>query len=612
MLQLAGLLVLGFLAQWLAWRIKVPAILPLIIVGLLVGPVSTLFTGDEGFFISKGPKLIDGDAIFQGKVLFDVVSLAVGLILFEGGLTLKLSEVKVLGKAVRNIIVIGSIVTMAGGTVAAMLIMDFSVQTALLFGSLIIVTGPTVIGPILRNVKPNFNITTILKWEGILIDPVGALIAILTYEFIISGTGGAQIGWIAFKTFAITIAVGIAIGWLMAWFVNFLIMRELIPKYLQNIVLLGLVIAAFALSNSIQHESGLLAVTIMGMALVNMKTSNLKEIISFNEDLVIILISFLFVLLSSRIDVVDIELVLTIKSFILFAVVVFVLRPLSVFLSTWGTNLTLKEKLFISYISPRGIVTAAVASIFSISLFQSKDYIIPLDEASMLLPLVFLVIVGTVVLQGLTAKPIAKLLGVTRKDPNGVVFLSADESARFVAKIIQKYNIPVLLADTSKANTREASMQQIPVYEGSILNEEAWEEVDFAQYGQLWAMTPNAEINALACRIVGEELDKGKVFRFISNREQETLNKDDYPKNILFEGRADFITFSHFIRKNPKIKEKQVNSREEVLSILDAVENKGKVIPLFVINDKNFIEPALAVTPLEVGKENTFVYLEIV
>lgn len=612
MLELAGLLVLGFLAQWLAWRIKVPAILPLIIIGLLVGPVSTLFTGDGDYLTSTGNKLIDGDSIFQGKVLFDVVSLAVGLILFEGGLTLKLSEVKVLGKAVRNVIIIGSVVTMAGGTVAAMLIMDFSVQTALLFGSLIIVTGPTVIGPILKNVKPNFNITTILKWEGILIDPVGALIAILTYEFIISGTAGAQIGWIALKTFAITIAVGIAIGWAMAWFVNLLITRELIPKYLQNIVMLGLVITAFALSNSIHHESGLLAVTVMGMALVNMKTSNLKEIISFNEDLVMILISFLFVLLSSRIDIVDIELVLTTKSFILFAVVVFILRPLSVFLSTWGTHLTLNEKIFLSYICPRGIVTAAVASIFSISLFQSKDYIIPLDEAAMLLPLVFLVIVGTVVLQGLTAKPVAKLLGVTRKEPNGVIFLSADESARFVAKILQKYNVPVLLADTSKANTREASMQQIPVFEGSILNEDSWEEIDFAQYGQLWALTPNAEINALACKIVGQELVKDKGFRFISNREQETLNKEDYPKNILFEGRADFITFSHFIRKNPTIKELKVNNREEVLTILDAKENKGKIIPLFVINGANFIEPALATTPLEVGKENKFIYLQIV
>ncbi|WP_338792416.1 sodium:proton antiporter [Bernardetia sp. Wsw4-3y2] len=611
MLELAGLLVLGFFAQWLSWRIKVPAILPLIIIGLLVGPVSTLFTGDEGYLVSKGPKLIDGDSIFQGQVLFDVVSLAVGLILFEGGLTLKLSEVKVLGKAVRNIIVIGSVITMAGGTVAAMLIMDFSVQTALLFGSLIIVTGPTVIGPILRNVKPNFNITTILKWEGILIDPVGALIAILTYEFIISGTAGSQIGFIALKTFAITIAVGIAIGWVSAWLGNILISKELVPKYLQNIVMLGLVISSFALSNSIQHESGLLAVTIMGMALVNMKTSNLKEIISFNEDLVIILISFLFVLLSSRIDIVDIELVLTTNSFILFAVVVFILRPLSVFLSTWGTNLTLNEKIFLSYICPRGIVTAAVASIFSISLFQSKDYIIPLDEAAMLLPLVFLVIVGTVVLQGLTAKPIAKLLGVTRKEPNGVAFLSADESARFIAKILQKYNIPVLLADTSKANTREASMQQIPIYEGSILNEEAWEELDFAQYGQLWAMTPNAEINALACRILGEELVKDKVFRFISNREQETLNKEDYPKNILFDGRADFISFSHFIRKDPEIKEIKVNSREDVLNTLETKENKGKVIPLFVINDKNFVEPALALTPLEIGKETKFIYLKI-
>jgi len=581
MLELAGLFVLGFMAQWLAWRIKVPAILPLIVVGLLVGPFSILWT-------ESGQKFIDGDSIFQGQVLFDVVGLSVGLILFEGGLTLKMREFRSLGSTIRNLIAADVIVTMVGGAVATHYIMGWEWKGSLLFGSLIIVTGPTVVGPILRNVRANFNVNTVLKWEGILIDPVGALIAILTYEFLISGRSDMPLGEIV-KTFVSTMLTGASIGAVAAFMVYYFFTRKLIPKYLQNIVLLAIVIAAFAFSNVLHHESGLLAVTVMGMILTNLKMPDLKDIIKFNEEVVIILISFLFVMLSSRIDLVDIEMLANINALWLFLVVVLVLRPISVFSSTIKSNLSLQEKLFISWISPRGIVTAAVASIFSIQLVNNPNPVLEMDETFMLLPLTFLIIVGTVVLQGLTAKPLARILGVVRQAPNGVIFLSADEPARYLANILKKNNIPTLLADTSRANTSSAQKAGFYTYQGSLLGEEVWEKLDFSQFGQLFAMTPNIEINQLTCRALAQEFGSERVFRLIDGKEAKAEKLENYEHHILLGGQADFIHLAHTIRKNPEPQMLTLESAEQLPKFLE--EHKKDILPLFVVHQGARVSP---------------------
>lgn len=584
MIELAGILILGILAQWLAWRIKVPAILPLIIIGLLVGPVATYLTPDH-------TKLINTDHIFQGHLLFDFVSLAVGIILFEGGLTLKYREVKKLGSAILKIILIGSLITLVGATWAVHHFMDIEWKIALLFGSLVIVTGPTVIRPILNNVRPNQNISTVLKWEGVLIDPLGAFIAILIYEFIISDHGNVTVH--ALLNFSLTVLSGGSIGLGMALLISFLLKRNLIPAYLRNVIILGLVITAFAISDLLHAESGLLAVTLLGMVLSNDNTTEIKSIIHFKEDITVILISILFIMLSSRINVDDLQ-HLGGNSIIVFCFIVFILRPVSIFISTINSKLTLKEKLFISWISPRGIVSAGVASIFTLRLTDPTTHIgdlttLEIEHAKILLPLTFLIIVGTVVIQGSTAKAVAKKLGVLKNHPKGIVFISANEISRFLAEFLHKNKIPVLLTDTSDSNLRATKLLKLPYYEGSLLIDKEFEEADLSEYGQVMCMTSSTEVNILACKILTAEFEKENTFRLTSTKEMELGDSFAHAKNILFDNSVDFIELTQLIRTNPEIHRLAFPTFETMQAYLKA--HKNKIVPLFIIDEKDNFTP---------------------
>ena len=205
MLELAGILILGIFAQWMAWKIKLPAILPLIFIGLIVGPLSPFIFPIEG-------KIIDTDDILKGELLFDFLSLAVAVILFEGGLSLKIKDIKGNSSTVISLVIVGTIFTLIGGTFACYYIMEMTFKMSLLFGSLVIVTGPTVIKPILRNVKANHKLSTILNWEGVLIDPFGALVALLAYEFIVHFHPSENITFFALQGIIYTILSGLLIG----------------------------------------------------------------------------------------------------------------------------------------------------------------------------------------------------------------------------------------------------------------------------------------------------------------------------------------------------------------------------------------------------------------
>ena len=437
MIELASILIISVLAQWFAWKVKVPAILPLIVIGLLLGPVSTFMTPD-------GSKILDGDQIFSGDLLFAFVSISVGVILFEGGLTLKLKEMRHQAGVVRNLLIFGPIITLIGGGVASHYLLGLDYRLAFLFGALIIVSGPTVVTPILRNVRPNEQINNVLKWEGILIDPLGALIAVLVYEFISSTQIDNAETIEVLKEFFITVASGIFVGALAALFLRWILQRNRIPSYLRNIVALGLVVFAFTFAEFISHEAGLMSTTFMGIILANTRVEEFKKILSFKEDVSIILISVLFILLSSRIEVAQIE-KLGGNAVILFAVVILVLRPIIIWISTLRSKFNWREKVFMSWIGPKGIVAAAVASLFSLQLTTGEGTNIDPAQAELILPMTFLVIVGTVILQGSTAKPIARLLGVVREDPSGFLIAGANENARFIADFLRKHEIQVLL-----------------------------------------------------------------------------------------------------------------------------------------------------------------------
>ena len=438
-----------------------------------------------------------------------------------------------------------------------------------------------MIGPILRNVKPNQNINTILKWEGILIDPIGALIAVLVFGFVKTSNPNAEYTLAAFKGFFITISTGVFIGAIAAFFLYFLLRKNRIAFYLRNVVALAIVILAFSLSELLMHESGLIVVTVMGIILANLKLEEIKNVFSFKEDISLILVSVLFILLSSRIEMAQIS-KLGYEALFLFLVVTLVIRPLAVFSSTINSDLSLKEKFFIAWIGPRGIVAAAVTSLFSLELLRDERYEGTgyLEDAQMLLPLVFMIIVGTVVIQGSTAKWMAKWLKVEREDPQGILFIGAHEGSRAIAKFLQQRSIAVLLADTSTINISECRSIGLPVFDGNILRDYALEDLDLTNIGKLFAVTPNTEINSLACKKFRKDFGEDSVFRLISKREVEITDLDK-PKNLLFNGVADYNALLQTIRKNPPIKEEEVNSLAELEDFL--AEKKNEIIPICIL-----------------------------
>ena len=600
MLELAAILVLGIFSQWLAWKIKVPAILPLLFLGLLLGPVSTLFT-------PNGEKLVDGDTIFHEEMLFSFVSLSVGVILFEGGLTLQLQEIRKQAAVIRNILTIGLLTTLVGGTFAAYYLMDLSWRFAFLFGTLIIVSGPTVVTPILRNVKPNQTTNTILKWEGILIDPFGALIAVLAYGFVRTSKTEQEYTFIALKNFFLTLATGAFLGVVAAYLLYYLLKKNRLPHYLKNVMTLALVILTFAISELLMKESGLLAATVMGVVLANLKIEDIKLILTFKEDISMILISVLFLLLSSRMELQELS-QLGINSVILFFVVILLVRPLGIFLSTFRSNLNLREKLFISWIGPKGIVAAAVASLFSLELTMEEGLLSPaeLEDARLILPLVFMFIVGTVVVQGSTAKLVAKWLGVLRKESHGVLFIGANEAARFIACYLNRNGVPVMMADTAQNNLIEAEKLGLATYSGNILKENPWEEIDLSDLGRLFAFTSNTEINVLACRKFAQEFGEDKNFRLISRREVEVTDLAK-PKNLLFNGAIDFINLIRLVRTSPEIKEAPVGSLAEYEEFLEG--KKSRIIPMFIKTMEGRLK-VVSGFPLTITKGDVLVYME--
>ena len=579
MLELSAIIVFGILAQWIAWRMKIPAIFPLILLGLFMGPLSILFLDKQW---------INPENIFAGNTMYYFVSLSVGIILFEGGLTLKFKEVRKLAGVVRNLLIFGPIIMGLGGAIIAHYFLNMDYRVGLLFGSLIIVTGPTVIAPILRSVKPNKNLSTILKWEGIVIDPIGALVAVLIYElFFVStmGVGGDHsmgLTQVALRTFFLTICVGSFFGLFSGWALHYLLKKELIPHFLINVISLGFVLFAFAGADSLQAESGLLSVTVMGILMANIKTPNIEQILDFKESLTVILISVLFIILSSNISMSQLQL-LEINSLYIFLLVVFLLRPLVVWISAWKSELNWKEKLFIAWIGPKGIVAAAVASLFSLYLMSDKISL-PLSlrqDVELLVPLTFMVILGTVTLNGLSAKLVARLLGLTQEHQNGVIIVGANEGSISIASYLEKNGIPTILYDLSKENIRNAKTAGLQVVEGNILSDDVDSIEDNAS--QLIALTSSNDVNIIACRKYNSILGDKNVFRLVTVNEIK-LNSISRPEDILFTKDTDYIKLIELVRNYPDLSELEISSTNHLQTVLSS--NYENFVPV-LINRKN-------------------------
>ncbi len=572
MLELAGIIILGILAQWLAWRLKLPAILPLILIGLLVGPISTLISEDGTKWIQ--PIWDEEFGFFPGESLYYFVSLAISIILFEGGLTLKRSEIRTVGPVITKLISIGSLVTFVLAGLATYFIFGLSLQISLLFSGLIIVTGPTVISPILRNIPLKKDVSTVLKWEGILIDPIGALVAVLMYEFISVGEG-AEFTKTALVEFGKIVLFGSTFGFTFAHALAFIIKKKLVPHYLMNVFTLAAVLGVFVMSEAFAHESGLLAVVVMGMVLGNINLPNIKELLYFKESLSVLLISVLFILLSANINLEDLELLYRWETLALFLIVVFIIRPIGVFLSTYGSTLKMNEKIFISWVGPRGIVAAGIASLFGSKLLLRGE-----PGAEYITPLVFMIVLGTVLLNATTARMFAKAIGVFLTKSEGIMIVGASEMPRLIAKYLQKNGRHVVLLDSNSNNVRIARDAELNAMEANIYSDDLTADIELNDIGYLMALTGNSEINKYAINRFRKQFGENGAYRIISKREMDHV--EQLPKEGLFSATDDFINLTEVTRSYPTINEIAINSEDEYHKISKLIAEDKEMVPLFV------------------------------
>lgn len=602
MLELAGIIILGIIAQWAAWRLKLPAILPLILIGLFVGPISTLLSEDGTKWIE--PLWNGKEGLFPGEGLYYFVSLAISIILFEGGLTLKRSEIRTTGPVITKLITIGSAVTFFLAGTAAYFIFGLSLKISFLFSALIIVTGPTVISPILRNIPLKKDVSSVLKWEGILIDPIGALAAVLVFEFISVGEG-QEYTKTALIEFGKILLFGTTFGFTFAHGLAFAIKKNLIPHYLLNVVSLSVVLLVFVESDIFAHESGLLAVVVMGMVLGNMNLPNIKELLYFKESLSVLLISILFILLAANINMEDLYLLYRWETLALFAFVVFVVRPLGVFLSTYGSDLKMNERIFISWVGPRGIVAAGIASLFGSKLLLKGE-----PGAEYITPLVFMIVLGTVLLNATTARLFAKVIGVFLKKSDGILIIGASEVGRLIARYLQRNDRHVVLLDSNGNNVRLAQEQELDAIEANIYSDDITDNIELNHVGYLMALTGSSEINEYAISRFSKQFGENGSFRLISKAEM------DHPESIssegLFSTTDDYINLTEVARKYPVIQEIAINSEEEYKELLQKLLNDQEMIPLFVKEKNGFIDiisSSTAVTPLKSFEGSKVVYL---
>ncbi|HER08219.1 MAG TPA: hypothetical protein ENO20_04845 [Bacteroides sp.] len=568
LISLGIIVLLGFAAQWISWRLRIPSILLLLLFGIVAGPVLGYLDPDE----------------MLGDVLIPFVSISVAIILFDGGLTLKLDEFRKIGKVVILLISVGVIITWAVVALASHFIFGLNMQVAVLLGAVLTVTGPTVIGPILRSIRPRQAVGSILKWEGILIDPIGALLAILVFEVILV-SGIQQAATVVILSVLRTIILGTIIGGAFALLLTWLIKKYLIPDMLQEFATLSFVVAVFLISNQIQEESGLFSATVMGIVMANQKFVPVKKIKDFKENLTVLMIPVLFILLSARLSKSDMQL-MSYSGIVFLLILVFIGRPLSVFISTIQSKLTLRERFFISAVAPRGIVAAAVSSVFALKLAERG-----LPQIEYLVPITFMVIIGTVIIYGFASPPLARVLKVSQSDPRGVIIAGAHKWALEIALVLQEKDFRVVVVDTNRYHVNQAKMMGIQAFQESIISEKAIDRLNLEGIGKLLALTSNDEVNAMGVLRFSEIFDNENLYQLrpdIKEDERE-FSPQHLRGRFLFGKDITFTALSRKFSEGAVVKSTRLTGE---FSFQDFRARQGQsMIPLFLINQNKHLVP---------------------
>ncbi len=586
-------LALGVIAQWCAWRFKLPSILLLLAFGFGLGQFTGVRIDD---FLAPGAG--------HGSPLLSAVGLFVAIILFEGGLTLKFRELKESGLPILRLCTLAVALSFLLTTVFMRFALGFDIRLAALTGAILTVTGPTVIAPLLRHVNPTRKMAAIFKWEGIVVDPIGAILGVLVF-IIARSTGEDAVASQVLLAIGKMILVGGIGGFAVGRIVEQLLRRHLIPDYLQPVFLLAVVAVAFTLSNLVEKEAGLLTVTVLGVVLANQKSVSVRHILEFKENLRTLIISSLFIVLSGRISPAELAGALH-NGLALLAFLIVIGRPASVFGSLLGSKRTsIRERVFLAFLAPRGIVAAAVTSIFALEfeaaarngLFGDSGPAIA-EQSRQLTALIFLVIIGTVAIYGLAASPLARALGLASRNPTGILFAGADAWARLAARALHDDGHRVMLLDTNYSNISAARMLGLEAQRANILSEFAEEELDFNGIGSLVAGTPNDEVNSIAAQRFIHHFGRANVWQLApSDRgaHHRTAASAEIRVQNCFTTAPDHIQLQQMAHSGGVVKKSTLT---EKFTFGDFQKTYASGIVLFINDPAKGLRPA----PREIGK----------
>ncbi|MDC3416829.1 cation:proton antiporter [Aquibacillus salsiterrae] len=488
-LMLIGLFGVG--SQWLAWRFRLPAIVVMSIVGLLAGPLLGIIDPEKSF----------------GDLYHPIVSIAVAIILFEGSLNLDFKEVRGLGRPVFRIVTWGALVSWILGSLTAHYIAGLSWAVAFVIGGIFIVTGPTVILPLLRQSKLKPRPAKILKWEGIIVDPFGALLAVFAFEIIVFFTGDEK-DLTALLFFFLASILAVLIGIISGKGIGWMFEAGYIPEFLKSPTVFIAVVACFTIAEEVADETGLLAVTAMGMVLANMDISSIKDMRHFKENISILLVSTIFVMLTASLSVDTLIDVFNLRIIGYVLLMLFLVRPLSIFLSTIGTDLSIREKILVGWIAPRGIVALTVASYFASILFE-KGF----EDAAIVTSLTFALVFFTVCAHGFTMSWLAKKLNLSAEGQPGTLLVGSNSFSVALANIFRELDIPTIITDSSWEKLLKARKAGVPFHYGEILSEQTEYRLDMTPYDYLISSAEFDSYNTLVCTTFIPTFGRNNVFQ---------------------------------------------------------------------------------------------------
>ena len=561
----------GITAQVLAAYLKLPSIVLLLVFGILLG---------SDVLGLLHPHLL-------GTGLEVIVALATAIILFEGGLNLDLRELGKVSVSLQLLVTLGTLITLLGGSMAAHWLGEFPWNIAFLYASIVVVTGPTVVGPLLKQINVDRQVATLLEGEGVLIDPVGAILAFVVLDTILNGNADpidAIIGLL------LRLGVGAAIGAAGGYLMSLIFKRaDVLSLELKNLVVLAVLWSLFTLAQMIRNESGVMTTVIAGAVFANSSVPEERSLRRFKGQLTILSVSVLFILLAADLSIASVF-ALGWGSLFTVLVLMFIVRPINILCCTWNSDLNWRQKLFLSWVAPRGIVSASVASLFAIALTKRG-----VNGGEAIKALVFLTILMTVFCQGLTAGTIAKWLQITSKEATGLLIVGCNPLSLLIARFFQERGEAVVMIDTDPKCFAEAEAQNLRVIASSALDTGVLEEAGLASMGTFLAMTNNGEVNFVLAQRAAEEFDPPRVLAVFPRDPQASTSADNKVDQAFVQD-LGIKTWNEYINSGRVKLGTTTLDEEEFSSQQNRIQEKiraGDLVPLLVERDKRLqIMPA--------------------